>query len=104
VSPVLFIYLSVVAQCNAEKFGKKLFGDNDIEDILQRLDRLTHDEARTTAAQTLGVVYGLLKKMNTYFDGGQSRFGCHSLIELRSLDGNLKASTNNIQEALGTFG
>ena len=77
-SPVLLICLLMVAQYNVEKFGKKLFGENDVEDVLQRLDRLTHDEARTTAAQTLEVVYGLVEKMKTYVDGEQSRFGRHS--------------------------
>jgi hypothetical protein len=31
--------------------------------VLQRLDRLTQDEARITAAQTLEVVYGLVQNM-----------------------------------------
>jgi hypothetical protein len=35
---------------------KKLRGENDIEATLQRLDRLTLDETRATAAQTLEVV------------------------------------------------
>jgi len=55
----------MVAQCEVEKFGKKLLGENDVEDILQRLDRLTLDEARTTAAQTLAVVCGLVENMKT---------------------------------------
>ena len=58
----------MVAQCEVEKFGKKLLGENDVEDILQRLDRLTHDEARTTAAQTLAVVCGLVENMKTAMD------------------------------------
>jgi hypothetical protein len=58
----------MIAQCYVEKFGKKLFGENDVEDVLQRLDRLTLDEARTTAAQTLKVVYGLVENMNTVMD------------------------------------
>jgi uncharacterized protein YcbK (DUF882 family) len=48
---------------DAEKFGKKLFGDNDIETVLHRLDRLTPDEARATAAQTLEVVCGLTENL-----------------------------------------
>jgi hypothetical protein len=48
----------------AEKFGKKLLGDNEVEAVLQRLDRLTEEEARATAAQTLQVVYGLVKNLN----------------------------------------
>ena len=39
-----------LTQCNAEKLVKKLFGENDVEAVLQRLDRLTQDEARITAA------------------------------------------------------
>ena len=38
------------------KFVKKLLGENDVEAILQRLDRLTLDEARTTAAQSLEAI------------------------------------------------
>jgi hypothetical protein len=47
----------------------KLLGENDVEATLQRLDRLTHDEARATAAQTLEVVYLLLQNMRTVVDG-----------------------------------
>lgn len=64
-SLVLLIRHSMMAQCEAEKFGRKLFGENDVEDVLQRLDRLTQDEARTTAAKTLEVVYGLVENMKT---------------------------------------
>ena len=35
---------------------KRVRGENDIEAALQRLDRLTQDEVRATAAQTLQVV------------------------------------------------
>ena len=35
---------------------KKLRGEKDIEEALQRLDRLTLDEVRAAAAQTLQVV------------------------------------------------
>ena len=48
------------AQCAIEKFAKKLLGDSDIEAVLQKLDRLTQEEARMTVAQTLGVVHGLV--------------------------------------------
>jgi hypothetical protein len=58
-----------LTQWNAEKFVKKLFGENEVDAILQRLDRLTQDEARTTAAQTLDVVYGLVQNMRVVIDG-----------------------------------
>jgi hypothetical protein len=57
----------------AVKFVKKFFGDKDIESVLQRLDRLTQDEARTTAVETLGVVYGLVQNMKEFMDGEETR-------------------------------
>ena len=51
------------------KFMKKGFGEKDFEAILQRLDRLTQDEARTTAAETLKVVYGLVQNMTEVMSG-----------------------------------
>ena len=59
-------------QCDTEKSVKKLFGENDIEAVLQRLDRLTQAEAQTTAAQTLEVVYGLFQNMRVVIDGKQT--------------------------------
>ena len=48
---------------------KKLRGENDIEATLQRLDRLTLDEVRATAAQTLEVVCGLVRHTRVVMDG-----------------------------------
>ena len=56
-------------KCNAVKLLKKLLGENEVEAVLQRLDRLTQDEARTTAAQTLEVVYGLVQNMRVVVNG-----------------------------------
>jgi hypothetical protein len=53
---------------------KKLRGENDIEATLQRLDRLTQDEVRATAAQTLEVVYGLVRHRRVIMDGKQVFF------------------------------
>jgi hypothetical protein len=63
--------LYYLTQCDAEKLVKKLFGEKDVEAILQRLDRLTLDEARITAAQTLEVVYGLIQNMRVVMDSEQ---------------------------------
>ena len=65
---------------NAVKFVKKVFGDEDVEAVLQRLDRLTLDEARTTAAQTLEVVHGLVQGMRVLMDGEQTHSACKSVI------------------------
>jgi hypothetical protein len=48
---------------------KKLLGENEVEAVLQRLDRLTQDEARAAAAQTLDVVYGLVQNMKVVIEG-----------------------------------
>jgi hypothetical protein len=46
-------------------------GESEVEAVLQRLDRLTQDEARITVAQTLGVVHGLVNNMKVVMDGQQ---------------------------------
>ena len=43
-------------------------GGGDIEAVLQRLDRLTTDEARMTVTQTLEVVYGLVNNVKLVMD------------------------------------
>jgi fungal STAND N-terminal Goodbye domain len=62
-------YTLPMAQCATEKFAKKLLGESEIEAILQRLDRLTQDEARMAVAQTLGVVHGLVGNMKVVMEG-----------------------------------
>ena len=44
-------------------------GETDIESVLQRLDRLTLEESRTTVAETLDVVYGLVNDMQVVMEG-----------------------------------
>ena len=56
-------------QCAIEKFAKKLLGESEVEAVLARLDRLTQDEARMTAAQTLGVVHGLVGNVRAVMEG-----------------------------------
>ena len=62
-----------------EKLLKKLLGDKHIEAVLLRLDRLTLDEARITATQTLEIVYGLIQNMRVVMDGEQIHQACRSL-------------------------
>ena len=61
------------------KFVKKLFGENEIEAVLQRLDRLTQDEARVTTALALEVVYGLFQNMNVVMDSTSIHLFCQPL-------------------------
>ena len=62
-------YTSHVVERAAEKFAKKLLGESEIESVLQRLDRLTQEEARMTVAQTLEVVHGLMSNIRIVMDG-----------------------------------
>jgi hypothetical protein len=73
------------AQRNAVKFAKKNLGEKDVEAVLHRLDRLTHDEARASAAQTLEVVYGLVQNMRGVMSGEQTHSACDPpLVEYSS--------------------
>jgi hypothetical protein len=69
-----------VTQCAAEKFTKKLLGESEIETVLQRLDRLTQDEARMTVAQALGVVHGLMGNMKVVMEGARLLYDCSQMF------------------------
>jgi len=56
------------AQHHAVKLVNKFFKEKDIEAVFERLDRLTLDEARTTAAQILAIVRGLVQNMREFID------------------------------------
>ena len=43
----------------AERYFKKLFGRKDVEDALQRLDKLTQEEARMAATESLAITHGI---------------------------------------------
>jgi hypothetical protein len=73
VSPSL-VKRFILPDLDTEKLVKKLFGgEKDVEAVLQRLDRLTLDEARITAAQTFEIVCGLFQNMRVVMDGEQIR-------------------------------
>jgi hypothetical protein len=76
----IFIKRFAVAEHSVVKFVKKLLGESEIEAVLQRLDRLTQEEARMTGAQTLEVVHGLVNNMKVVMNGTQS-FLC-DLVDL----------------------
>jgi hypothetical protein len=69
-------YSRPVAQCVIAMFAKKLAGDNDVGAALQRLDRLTQDEVRMVAAETLGVVHSLESNMKVAMEGAWCLFRC----------------------------
>ncbi|KAH8987465.1 hypothetical protein EDB92DRAFT_1948568 [Lactarius akahatsu] len=55
---VLSIATKQVEQGELKSLAEKLFGSGDIGAVLQRLNRLTQDEARMTVVQILEVVHG----------------------------------------------
>ena len=57
-----------------------MLGENDVEAVLQRLDRLTQEEARTTATQTLEVVYGLVKNIKVVMDGARILLSVYAVL------------------------
>jgi hypothetical protein len=80
----------------------KLRGEKDIETTLQRLDRLTLDETRATAAQTLEVVYGLVRNKRVDM-GGEKFYLSRSLLAAERLYVEGNESAASISGALGMF-
>jgi hypothetical protein len=66
---------TTLAHLATEKFAKKLLGDNDVQTVLRRLDRLTQEESRATAVQTLEIIHGLVNNMTVVMEGA-----AHSLM------------------------
>jgi hypothetical protein len=48
-----FSTISSLTEGCSEKYGKRLIGRTDMEDALQRLDKLTQEEARMAAVENL---------------------------------------------------
>jgi hypothetical protein len=67
---------SPIADRGTEKFANKLGGEICVAAILQKLDRLTLEEARVTVAPTLKVVHGLLNNLKIVIDGAQYLSDC----------------------------
>jgi uncharacterized protein YpuA (DUF1002 family) len=61
----------ITSLMNKENLVRKLAGEKKMEAMVQRLDRLTQDEARLTVAQILKVVHGLVENMKVVMDGKQ---------------------------------
>ncbi|KAN0105744.1 hypothetical protein V8E52_010703 [Russula decolorans] len=58
-------------QGKLKKLVRKLSGEKKMEAMVQRLDRLTQDEARQTVPQILKVVHGLVENMKVVVDDGE---------------------------------
>ena len=73
-------YPSLVAQCVIVMFAKKLLGDNDVEDALDRLDRLTQEEERMVTAQILGMVHRIESEVRVIRECGWCLLCCPYLV------------------------
>ena len=65
---------------NEEKLVGKLVGEKKMQAMVQRLDRLTQDEARQTVAQVLKVVHGLVENVKVVMDGERIHQACRLLV------------------------
>ena len=48
----------------SEKFFRKLIGNREIEDTLERLDKLTQEEARMACAEQLKMMHSVEHKLD----------------------------------------
>jgi hypothetical protein len=48
-----------ISDLYTERYFKKLIGRKDVEDALQRLDKLTQEEARMAATESLTITRGI---------------------------------------------
>jgi hypothetical protein len=60
-----------LAYCVSEKFLKRLVGRKDIEDALQRLEKVNVEEARMAAAEALRAVHEARNEVGGKVDGVQ---------------------------------
>jgi hypothetical protein len=79
---------------------KKLRGEKDIEATLERLDRLTLDEARATAVQTLEVVYSLVRHRRVVM-GGEMFYQTSSSLDTKWSHAGGNESADSISGVLG---
>jgi len=56
---ILALSTKEMQQRRIKKFMKRLIGRTDVENALQRLDRLTQEETRMTMAETLAVAHSI---------------------------------------------
>jgi hypothetical protein len=77
---VAYSTLYYVAQRATEKFTKKLLGESEIEEVLQKLNQLTEEEARIAVAETLGLVHGLVGNVKLIMEGVRCLDDCSQSI------------------------
>ena len=97
----LLSYICLMAEDSPGKFAKKLLGESEIEAVVQKLDRLTQEEARMTVVQTLQVVHGLVKNIKVVMDGTPVALSLLLVTDWTVIRVDGRASTDQIRQALG---
>ncbi|KAH8999582.1 hypothetical protein EDB86DRAFT_3242618 [Lactarius hatsudake] len=97
---ILGMVTKEVRQGRTKKYLKKLVGRNDVEDALQRLDRLTQEEARMAAVEALTITRGIddkvdrvnerVQRVDTKVEGIDDR--------VRSVDNKVGSVTQDVKE------
>ena len=62
----------IIGQSISEKYVKKLIGKKEMEDALNRLDKLTQEEARMAAAEVLRLTRIIDNKVTAVINGESS--------------------------------
>ena len=74
--PILFL-IPLDADMCSEKFLKKIAGITKLEDGLQKLDKMTNEEARMANAEVMKLAYDIDKKVEGLTDGARMRLAYH---------------------------
>ncbi|KAH9055852.1 ankyrin repeat-containing domain protein [Lactarius deliciosus] len=90
---ILGVVTKEVRQGRTKKYLKKLAGRNDVEDALQRLDRLTQEEARMAAVETLMITRGIGDKV----DGVNERVQIVN-TKVEGIDNKVGSVTQDVKE------
>ncbi|KAH9986506.1 hypothetical protein BJV77DRAFT_1070932 [Russula vinacea] len=94
---ILGIATKEVEQNRAKKFMKKLVGRTDIEDALQRLEKVTLEEARMATAEALKAIHGVGNQVGDKVDGVQDKL---KIVEdkMRVVEGILQCVDDKVKE------
>jgi hypothetical protein len=88
---------SLSADSFSERFMKKLVGRTDIENALQRLEKVTLEETRMAAAEALKAIHGVGNQVGDKVDGVQDTL---KVVEdkMRGVEGILQGVDDKVKE------
>ena len=79
----------------SEKYSKKLMGNREIEDSLEKLDKLTREEARMASAEQLKMTHSVNDRVRGI--GGQVKDVEDSV---RAIDSNVRGVGENLDQTI----